>query len=247
MRSLALESSWYEKILAEITSLSERERALKELKRTQEKLRRLGRAYIDGLIDEADYAVQCTSLQQVLGTLVIPEADTTLNAGTFWDNLETIWEEANLEEWHRISVNMFDAVYVDLVTKPIVGLVRAGDKVLLKEKIAALLETENPVSGVTNPPLRPEMQCLAVITREGGGALQPPKELEITVGWGHGGQNGVVMPGKGKLIERGYTPEEKQFITSGAEKLGIPPEKALDQLGEHTLDVYLNEVAFWKN
>jgi hypothetical protein len=67
------------------------------------------------------------------------------------------------------------------------------------------------------------------------------------VGWGHAGQNGVVMPGKGKTVERDYTVEEKQSVASGAEKLGIPLEKALDLLGERTFDIYLNEVAYWKN
>ena len=51
----------------------------------------------------------------------------------------------------------------------------------LGEKIAALLDTEKPVAGVTAPPIRPEIQNIAVITREGGGQLQP-KELAVT--WG---------------------------------------------------------------
>ena len=116
----------------------------------------------------------------------------------------------------------------------------------LGEKIAALLDTEKPVSGVTASPIRPEIQSIAIITREGGGQLQP-KELAVTVGWGHAGQNGVVMPGKGKAVERDYTAEEKQSIVSGAEKQGIPPEKVFELLGERTFDIYLNEVAYWKN
>ncbi|MDP2916706.1 MAG: hypothetical protein Q8O16_02110, partial [Dehalococcoidia bacterium] len=83
--------------------------------------------------------------------------------------------------------------------------------------------------------------------REGGGELQTPKELAVTVGWGHAGQNGVVMPGKGKAVERDYTAEEKQAIVSGAEKQGIPTQKAFELLGERTFDIYLNEVAYWKN
>ncbi len=117
----------------------------------------------------------------------------------------------------------------------------------LGEKVAALLDTEKPVSGVTALPIRPEIQSIAVIAREGGGELQLPKELAVTVGWGHAGQNGVVMPGKGKLVERDYTAEEKQSIASGTEQLGVSPEQALELLGERTLDIYLNEVAYWKN
>ena len=116
----------------------------------------------------------------------------------------------------------------------------------LGENIAALLDTEKPVPGVTAAALRPEMQSIAIITRDGGGQLQP-KELAITMGWAHAGQNGVVMPGKGKAVERDYIAEEKQAIVSGAEKLGIPPEKAVQILGDRTFDIYLNEVAYWKN
>ncbi|MFH1087652.1 MAG: type ISP restriction/modification enzyme, partial [Chloroflexota bacterium] len=116
----------------------------------------------------------------------------------------------------------------------------------LGEKIAALLDTEKPVTGVTAAPIRPEIQSIALITREGGGQLQA-KELAVTAGWGHAGQNGVVMPGKGKAVERDYTPEEKQSIRDGAKQLEIPPEKALLLLGERTLDVYLNDVACWRN
>ena len=117
----------------------------------------------------------------------------------------------------------------------------------LGERVAALLDTEKPVTGVMASAIRPEIQGIAVIAREGGGALQLPKELAVTVGWGHAGQNGVVMPGKGKIIERDYTAEEKQSIVNGTGQLGISPEQALELLGERTFDIYLNNVAYWKN
>jgi len=116
----------------------------------------------------------------------------------------------------------------------------------LGEKIAALLDTEKPVSGVTASPIRPQIQSIAVITREGSGQLQP-EELAVSAGWGHAGQNGVVMPGKGKAVKRDYTVEEKQTIVSGTRQLGISPEQALDLLGERTFDIYLNDVAYWRN
>lgn len=120
------------------------------------------------------------------------------------------------------------------------------DSAALGEKIAALLDTEKPVSGVTAPPIRQETQCLAVITKEGGGQLQS-EELAVTAGWGHAGQNGVVMPGKGKAIERDYTEEEKQAIVSGADELGIPSDEAFYLLGDRTFDIYLNDIAYWGN
>jgi hypothetical protein len=87
---------------------------------------------------------------------------------------------------------------------------------------------------------------MASIAREGGGQLAPG-DLALTVGWGHRGQNDVVMPGKGKVVERDYTQDEREAITKGAEALDLSLEEALARLGERTCDVYLNDVAYWQN
>ena len=55
------------------------------------------------------------------------------------------------------------------------------------------------------------------------------------------------MPGKGKLIERDYTDEERAAIANGATRLGMSPDEVTTLLGASTCDVYLNEVALWKN
>lgn len=55
------------------------------------------------------------------------------------------------------------------------------------------------------------------------------------------------MPGKGRIVEREYTPEEREAIGSGAEALGMTLEECVGLLGETTRDIYLNEVAYWKN
>jgi hypothetical protein len=116
----------------------------------------------------------------------------------------------------------------------------------LGEKVAALLDTEKPMPGVTASPIRREIQIIATIARKDGGQLQA-KELTLAAGWGHTGQNKVVMPGRGKVVERDYTAEERQSIVSGAEQTGVPPNEVLDLLGKRTSDIYLNDVAYWKN
>jgi hypothetical protein len=118
----------------------------------------------------------------------------------------------------------------------------------LGREIAALLDTETPVPGVTAGTLRPELKPLAVISKVGGGPLNPDAgDLALTCGWGHGGKEGVTMPGKGKAIRRDYTPEELTAIREGAHALGLTPEQALEHLGETTVDIYLNEAAYWRN
>ena len=44
-------------------------------------------------------------------------------------------------------------------------------------QIAALLDTENPVVRVTTGSIRPELKEIAVISRDGGGSLEPAKGL----------------------------------------------------------------------
>jgi hypothetical protein len=72
-------------------------------------------------------------------------------------------------------------------------------------------------------------------------------ELSITAGGGHEGKGGITMPGKGKLIERDYTPTEHKAIDESASRLGLLVEDMFAHLGERTCDVYSNEVAYWKN
>lgn len=93
----------------------------------------------------------------------------------------------------------------------------------LGKQVAALLDTETPLSGVANGNVRPELKTIAV--------LSSANNLSLTAGWGHAGQNGVTMPGKGKLETRGYSADE----TGSA------------LLGHSTHDVFLNESACWRN
>src|SRR5437763_9989588 len=56
----------------------------------------------------------------------------------------------------------------------------------LGRQIAALLDPEGAVPGVTSGKLRPELQAIGVITRVGGGTLNPAAgDLAVTAGWGH--------------------------------------------------------------
>ncbi|GBF54216.1 adenine specific DNA methyltransferase [Microcystis sp. 0824] len=107
----------------------------------------------------------------------------------------------------------------------------------LGQAIASLLDTENPVIGVTKKPT-PALQKIALISCTDGGNLNPDKgDLIINLGWGHGGKNGVTMPGKGKAIARQYTTAEMSVISPEMRKL----------LGTKTYDIYLNDRAYWQN
>jgi hypothetical protein len=118
----------------------------------------------------------------------------------------------------------------------------------LGQQIAALLDIEQPVFGVTSGKLRPELQAIGVITRAGGGSLNPAAgDLAITAGWGHAGKGGVTMPGKGKIARRAYTPDELAAVRNGANALGFTEEQALACMGMTTNDIYLSDIAYWCN
>ncbi len=118
----------------------------------------------------------------------------------------------------------------------------------LGAQIAALLDMDAGVDGITHGTLCPELRQLARIAHADGGSLRPEAgDLTLTAGWGHGGRNGIVMPGRGKSVERDYTEEELGVIEARAMALGIPLHDILAHLGARTYDVQLNAVAFWRN
>jgi len=121
--SLVLEPSWRDRIIAKVSNLSEHERILKQRKQTKDRLRRLGKAYVDGIMDDSEYNMQRKLLQDTLDSLVIPEAEAAINAGELLESLGLIWEKATLEEKHRLLAGMLEAVYVDLaVSRSVVGI-----------------------------------------------------------------------------------------------------------------------------
>ena len=101
----------------------------------------------------------------------------------------------------------------------------------LGQKVVALLDTERAVKGVTSGNIHPELKKIALISKVGGGSLDPAAgELDLTAGWGHGGKGGICMPGRGKIVEQKAADKEQK-----------------KRFGAKTLDVYLNDKAYWAN
>ena len=105
----------------------------------------------------------------------------------------------------------------------------------LGREFAALLDSETPVPGVTQAPLRLEIAAIAVPATISGRNMAGD-EFAVTAGWGHYGQGDAVMPGQGRAAERAFTPEERTAMGD-----------TLPALGDTTVDVYLNGDAFWRN
>ena len=102
-------------------------------------------------------------------------------------------------------------------------------------ELAALLDSDTPVPGVTSGALRPEIGVVAVPSTTHGGNMAGA-DFEVTASWGYFGSGQAVMPGQGRVVERPYTSEERAAMGN-----------LITTLGDTTFDVYLNERAYWRN
>jgi hypothetical protein len=118
----------------------------------------------------------------------------------------------------------------------------------LGRHVADLLDPTTQVAGVTSGPTRPFLATTAVVAREGGGSLDAEaSEFALTAGWGYESKGGITMPGQGRAVERDYTAAESAALDAEATALGLPAAQVRAQLGETTVDVYLNGVGYWRN
>lgn len=143
------------------------------------------------------------------------------------------YREANVGalrmEWPRIPLPGWPRAEADGEAEKLARSTARG------RKLAALLDPDSPVPGVTSGELRPAAAVIAVpatVDRHN----MTGDDFALTAGWGHFGSGDAVMPGQGRIVERAYTPDEHAVLN------GVLPA-----LGETTFDVYLNARAFWRN
>ncbi|MBN1319277.1 MAG: hypothetical protein JXA87_00405 [Thermoleophilia bacterium] len=183
-----------------------------------------------------------TPAKEYLAALGQSEVDRPDVAGLLWTHvLATGYSQLYLSE-------NLDEVQRDW---PRIPLPNSKDLLLasaeLGRKVADLLDPETEVDGVTSGSVRPELKVVGMATRVDGLPLnERAGDLAVTAGWGHAGQGGVTMPGKGKTVTRPWTSEERTTIEQGSEALGLSAQEAFAQLGNTAVDVYLNDVAYWR-
>ena len=94
---------------------------------------------------------------------------------------------------------------------------RLAESAAKGRKLAALLDPDTPVPGVTAGSLRPDIAAIAVPSTTDGTNMAGD-DFALTAGWGHFGQGDAVMPGQGRATPR-----------------------------DTTFDIYLNDRAYWRN
>ena len=102
-------------------------------------------------------------------------------------------------------------------------------------ELAALLDPDTPVPGVTTGTLRTDIATIAVPTTVNGRNMDGD-DFALTAGWGHYGTGEAVMPGQGRVVEREYTADERAALGD-----------TISVLGQTTFDIYLNGNAYWRN
>jgi esterase/lipase superfamily enzyme len=99
----------------------------------------------------------------------------------------------------------------------------------LGREVAALLDTETPVPGVSSGTPAPALRLVAAPARLDGQPLGAA-DFALSAGWGRAGKGGVTKPGKGRVHDRAASAEEAA--------LG---------LGDKTHDIHLNDTACWRH
>jgi hypothetical protein len=116
----------------------------------------------------------------------------------------------------------------------------------LGRQLAALLDPEQPVLGVTTR-LRPELRGPGELATVDGSQINGTDDLALTVGWGSGGNGRPVMPGRGRTVARPYTAGERDRLARWGDPLGTGESAVFALLGESTRDVFLNDRVCWSN
>ncbi len=101
-------------------------------------------------------------------------------------------------------------------------------------ELARLLDPETPVPGVTEGRLRRELAALAVPATVDGHNMTDA-DFAVTAGWGHL-VGDAVMPRTGRVEARDFSAGERTALGD-----------TIPTLGETTLDIWLNDRAFWRN
>ncbi len=123
IEAIELSPQWLEEVLSIISLKDEVEKVGKKRQDVQEKLRRMAKAYMDGLFPDEEYHRQKKLLEMELESLVVPHANAAEEAGKLILDLPRLWTNANDEERRRLLLTMLDAVYVDAKkTKSIIAV-----------------------------------------------------------------------------------------------------------------------------
>ena len=183
--AIVLPKAWMDRVLAQVHVADDVKRVGEERKRAEQQLRRLGRAYVDGLYDDEEYRRQKKRLEDKLRSLVVPDADVAVQAGRLLEDLPRLWQKADLGERRRILVTMLDAVYVDTVEEKRIVAVRPRPAFRPLLEIATtregsgivLVNEKDPETQISFRPVGRGLTAVRVCGGDGGESNPPSRRL----------------------------------------------------------------------
>ena len=156
--AIELGPMWQQQVMAIISVKDEVLRVKQERTQAEQRLRRLGKAHVDGLYSDDDYGREKQGLEEKLAGLVVPEGDATREAGNLLEELLNLWEEADLGQRRMILLAILDAVYVDskedraiVALKPKPAFRALFQIATTREGSGVVLYNENPLDQFPSP------------------------------------------------------------------------------------------------
>lgn len=110
IEAIELGPKWLEEVLGIISLKDEVERVKRERAAIQEKLRRMGKAYVEGVFDDNEFHRQKRLLEMELKSLVVPQANAAEEAGKLIQDLPRLWAGATMPERRKLLLAMLDGV-----------------------------------------------------------------------------------------------------------------------------------------
>ena len=112
--AVVLPNACMDRVLARIHLADEVGKVSQERIQEEQRIRRLGKAYVEGLYADDDYRRQKRPLEEKLSP-VVPGVDAAREAEKLLDDLPTLSEEADSSKRRKLLIAMLDGVYVDTV------------------------------------------------------------------------------------------------------------------------------------
>ena len=124
---LALPPDWRSRLREMLASDDRRERILAQRAKLVEKLHRLRTLYLELALTDGEYHRERGRLQEQLQALAVPDEEPVVKAGSYVEDLPTLWRAATLEERRAIVLTALDAVYADVDSERVVAIQPKAD------------------------------------------------------------------------------------------------------------------------
>jgi site-specific DNA recombinase len=120
VQSFELPVDWQKEIRDALESGDEFKTMEDERNVVEEKLKRLGELYLDGMLERPEYLTKRDKLKRQLSALTIPEPETLLEVGQQIESFKHIWAQADESQQREMCHIMFEWMKVDLQQKKLV-------------------------------------------------------------------------------------------------------------------------------